>query len=132
MDFKEEVRSYQPAFDALKDELADVDFFVDQVVSSPQQVQALAEQLKSADGILVIQVSIGISSILAEILKAARPTIVFAIPYSGHEWAGYGQLQKRPEGELFDASSPPTASNWRWRSGPSGRSITCARPRSST
>jgi L-fucose isomerase-like protein len=28
---------------------------------------------------------------------------VFAIPYSGHEWAGFGQLQKRPEGEMFDA-----------------------------
>jgi len=103
LNLQEEVRSYQPAFDALKDELADVDFFVDQVVSSPQQVRALAEQLKTADGILVIQVTIGVSSILAEILKAARPTIVFAIPYSGHEWAGYGQLQKRPEGELFDA-----------------------------
>ena len=103
LNLKEEVRSYQPAFDALKDELADVDFFVDQLVTSPQQVRALAEQLKTADGILVIQVTIGISSILAEILKAARPTIVFAIPYSGHEWAGYGQLQKRPEGDLFDA-----------------------------
>ncbi|MHB1035097.1 MAG: twin-arginine translocation signal domain-containing protein [Pirellulales bacterium] len=103
MNFEEEVRSYAPAFEAVKDELADLDFFVDQVVSSPEQVQALAEKLKTADGILVIQVTIGVSSILAEILKAARPTIVFAIPYSGHEWADYGRIQKQPGGELFDA-----------------------------
>jgi hypothetical protein len=100
---EEEMQSYQPAFAALKDELADCDFFVDQLVTSPKQVQALAEQLKTADGILVIHLKMGIGAILSEILKAGRPTVVFAIPYSGHEWAGFGQLQKRPEGELFDA-----------------------------
>ncbi len=102
LNLEEEVRSYRTAFDGMKDELADVEFFVDRLVTSPQQVQAVAGQLKTADGILVIHLNIGIWPILTEILKAGRPTVVFAIPYSGHEWANFGTLQKQPEGEFME------------------------------
>ena len=36
LDLDAEIRSYQAAFDALKDELADVEFVVDQLVTSPR------------------------------------------------------------------------------------------------
>lgn len=102
LDFEAEIRSYQAAFDAMKEEMADVEFVVDQVVTSPKEVQELKEKLKAVDGILVIHLNIGIGAILGEILSAGRPTVVFAIPYSGHEWAGFGSIQKGPKGELFD------------------------------
>ena len=76
LNLEEDVRSYQPAFDALKDELADVEFFVDQLVTRPAQVEAIQEKLKQVDGILVIHLSIGIMPMLNEILAAGRPTVV--------------------------------------------------------
>jgi hypothetical protein len=57
-------------------------------------VAAIAEKLKGADGILVIHLSIGVGAILAPIVAAGRPTVIFAAPYSGHEWAGFGAMQK--------------------------------------
>jgi L-fucose isomerase-like protein len=98
MDFDAEIRSYQATFQGLKEELADVEFVVDQVVSSPKEVAAVKDKLQTADGILVIHVTIGVAPVLNEILGAGRPTMVYAAPYSGHEWAHFGALQKEPLG----------------------------------
>jgi hypothetical protein len=102
LNLDEDRRSYQPAFDAVKEELADVDFFVDQLITTPAQVEAIQESLKQADGILVIHLSIGIGPLLYRILEAARPTVFFAVPYSGHEWASLGALLEEPRAELLD------------------------------
>jgi hypothetical protein len=102
MDFDAEIRSYQATFETLKDELADVEFVADQVISSPEQVQAIKDTLRGADGILVIHVSMGVWPVFKEILGMGRPTMVFAAPYSGHEWASLGALQKEPQGALLE------------------------------
>jgi len=102
LDLQAEIQSYRPTFDAAKAELADVDFVVDQLVTSPRDVQQLKPKLKGVDGILVIHLNIGVFPILSEILSVGRPTVVFAIPYSGHEWAGFGALQKQPQGAMMD------------------------------
>lgn len=102
LDMQEEVRSYQASFDAMKSDFADVDFVVDRLVTSPQQVQEVKDTLKQADGILVIHVNMGIGATLNEILSAGRPTVVFAAPYSGHEWSGFGSLMKQPQGALME------------------------------
>ncbi|MGQ9576560.1 MAG: hypothetical protein ACUVUC_14705 [Thermoguttaceae bacterium] len=102
LDLEEEVRSYRASFDAMKEQLADVEFVVDQLVTSPKQIEQVADKLKTADGILAIHLNIGIWPILAEILKAGRPTVVFAVPYSGHEWTGFGALRNQPQGALVD------------------------------
>jgi len=52
---QEEMRSYQADFDTMKDQFSDVEFVVDQMVSSPRQVEEIKDRLGSADGILVIQ-----------------------------------------------------------------------------
>jgi len=102
LDLEAEIRSYKAACETLKDELADVEFPVDQLVTTPQQVEALKPALKDVDGILVIHLSIGIGPVLTEILKASRPTMVFAIPYSGHEWCGFGAIMKQEQGAEMD------------------------------
>lgn len=102
MDLAAEIRTYKSAIESMKSEFADVEFVVDQMVTSPKQVEAMKETLKTADGILVIHLNIGVWSVLSEILKAGRPTIIFAIPYSGHEWASLGAVLKRPEGALLE------------------------------
>ena len=102
LDLEAEAASYRPTFEAAGEELADVDFVVDQLVTSPRDVQQLKSKLKGVDGILVIHLNIGVSPILNEILSVGRPTVVFAIPYSRHEWAGFGALQKQPQGAMMD------------------------------
>jgi L-fucose isomerase-like protein len=82
--------------------LADAEFTLDRVVISPAEVESIREELKKADGILVIHMAMGISSILQQILAVGVPTMVFAIPYSGHEWCGWGQLISQPHGPHMD------------------------------
>ncbi len=98
LDIQAEVQRYDAQFAKLKDELAGVEFVPSTLVTSPEQVRQLRDQLKDVDGILAIHLSMGIPGILNEILAADRPTMLFAAPYSGHEWAGFGALQKQDRG----------------------------------
>jgi hypothetical protein len=98
LDFKKEVQFYESQFDKLKGELSDVDFVVDEIVASAEQVRRLKDKLAGVDGILAIHFNIGIRGILNEILAVGKPTVVFADPYSGHEWVGFGALQKQELG----------------------------------
>ena len=102
LDLQEEVRSYKREFDKLKEDLADVDFAVDELVTSTGQISSLKDRLKSVDGILAIHLSMGIDGILDEILKAGQPTMVFARPYSGHEWVGFGAWRNDPSGAKME------------------------------
>jgi hypothetical protein len=102
LDFDKEVASYSKQFDKLSGELADVDFAVDAVVTTPAEAKQIKDKLKDVDGILAIHVSMGVAGILQEILSAGKPTAVFAIPYSGHEWSSFGALQKQPAGAKME------------------------------
>ena len=79
-----------------------VEFVIDQLVSSPDQIVPLKNKLKDVDGILAIHLSMGIRPALDEILSVDRPTVFFAVPYSGHEWAGFGALQKQKLGAKLE------------------------------
>ena len=102
LDIEEEARSYRAAMEKMKPELADVEFPVDELITSAGQAKQLAGRLSGVDGILVIHLKMGISAMLAEILAAGRPTVVFAAPYSGHEWAGFGALMNDPRGARLE------------------------------
>jgi len=97
LDLEGEVRLYKAQFEKMKDELADVDFVVDELVTTPQQAAALKERLAQVDGVLVIHLNIGISAILHEILSVGKPTVFFAVPYSGHEWCRFGDLLRQED-----------------------------------
>ncbi len=102
LDLAEEVRSYESHFARLKDEFADVNFVINQLVTSPEEVATMADRLKGVDGILAIHLTIWISPILDVILEQKKPTMVFAAPYSGHEWVGYGGLLRQEKGALLE------------------------------
>jgi len=102
MDLKAEMQKYEDHFARTAKDFADVDFYVNQLVESTDQARQLKDKLKDADGILLIHLAMGISADLREILAAGRPTVLFAAPYSGHEWAGFGQLLKQKEGANLD------------------------------
>jgi len=102
LDFRNEIRFYESEFAKLKDELSDVEFVIDRLVSSADQVRPLKSKLKEVDGILAIHFNIGVGSILNEILSVGKPTVVFAVPYSGHGWTGFGGLQKQELGAKME------------------------------
>ncbi|MCS7254802.1 MAG: hypothetical protein RMK18_12000 [Armatimonadota bacterium] len=103
LDLNAEVQRYEAEFERLKaGELRDVNFVITELVTSVDRAKAIAEQLKDVDGVLIIHLSMGIMGMLTEILRAKRPTVLFAAPYSGHEWTAFGALCSRPEGALLD------------------------------
>ena len=69
LQLEEEARGYQATFDSLQQELGDVEFVPDQIVTSAEQVRTMQDQLSKVDGILVIHLNIGIMPILTEILQ---------------------------------------------------------------
>jgi len=102
LDLENEVRFYESRFAELKDELSDVDFVVDELITSANQVGSIKDRLKDVDGILAIHFNIGVRSILNEILSVGKPTTVFAVPYSGHGWTGFGGLRKQELGAKLE------------------------------
>lgn len=102
LNFQEEIRSYQSDFDRMKSSFSDVEFTVDQLVTSPAGFDGIKDKLQSVEGILAIHLSMGIQPILSAILSAGRPTVVFAAPYSGHEWANFGAMQKEGAGARME------------------------------
>jgi hypothetical protein len=102
LDLKKEVRFYKSEFAKLKDELADVEFVVDQLVTSVDQLSRFRDTLKEADGILAIHLTLWTMPILNEILRLGRPTMVFSAPYSGHEWHTLSALYKQNQGQNLE------------------------------
>jgi L-arabinose isomerase len=102
LDFKKEIQVYESEFKKLNDELYDVDFVVSEMVTSADEVKNIKDRLKDVDGILAIHFTIGITPILKEILSTGVPTMVFAVPYSGHEWVAFGDLLNQPLGSKME------------------------------
>jgi len=102
LSFQDEIRTYEAQFAKLGAEMADVDFVVDEIVASTDAVTRIKPRLQAVDGILVIHLSMGTGGILNEILSVGKPTAIFAIPYSGHEWSSWGALQRQPIGAKME------------------------------
>ena len=102
MDVQAEMQVYEAEFAKRAKDFADIEFSVNQLATAPDQVKNLAEKVANVDGILVIHLSMGVMPILAEILNFKKPTVLFAAPYSGHEWTGFGGLRRQPGGELLE------------------------------
>jgi hypothetical protein len=102
LDLETERRKYEGEFARLARDFGDVDFVVDELITSTDQARQLAGKLENVDGILAIHLSMGIGSDLRQLLGAGKPTLLFAAPYSGHEWVGFGNLMNSPEGARLD------------------------------
>jgi len=102
LDLQQEMAFYRAEFARMKDEFADIDFAVDELVTTATQVSALQDRLAKVDGILAIHLNIDVGDIFSAILAAARPTVIFARPYSGHEWVDFGEIRRQALGAKLD------------------------------
>jgi len=96
MDIEAEQKKYEEEFAKRSKDFSDIDFVVSELVTKQEQVDQLRERLAEVDGILVIHLSMGIVPMLKKVLEAGKPTMLFAAPYSGHEWTQFGSLQNTP------------------------------------
>ena len=102
LDLVEEVRRYDVEFAKLKNDLSDIDFVVNELITTPEKFAKIKEKLRDVDGVLVIHLSNSVRPILNEILSVRKPTVVFAVPYSGHDWAQFGSMRNQEQGALMD------------------------------
>jgi len=102
LDLKKEIKIYESKFAALEDELSDVEFVVDELVSSADRIGQLKERLKDVDGVLAVHLTLWTMPILREILRLGCPTMVFSAPYSGHEWYELSSVRRQPLGENME------------------------------
>ncbi len=102
LDLAAERRAYEAEFARQARDFADVEFVVDELVTSAAQAEQLRPRLANVDGVLAIHLSMDIMGDLRQILSAGKPTILFAAPYSGHDWTGFGQLMKETAGANLD------------------------------
>ncbi len=102
LNFVEEIDFYRKQFAKLDSELSDVDFAVDALVTSVDEARQIKGKLRDVDGVLMIHLSMGIRGVIDEILSVGKPTALFAVPYSGHEWVGFGALQREPLGAKME------------------------------
>jgi hypothetical protein len=103
LDINAEMQRYEAEFRRMHKEFADVQFVLNQLLTKKEDAAKLAESFPNVDGILVVHLSMGhIKEWLQELLKVKRPIVVFAAPYSGHEWNEFGALRKDPGGENLE------------------------------
>jgi hypothetical protein len=102
MDLETERNRYEAEFTRMDKEFADVEFVTNQLVTKKEELAGLPARVQAAEGVLIIHLSIGVGGVLQEILALKKPTMIFAAPYSGHEWAGFGALRNQPGGENLD------------------------------
>jgi hypothetical protein len=96
LDLAAEVRAYEAEFLRMKKEFADVDFVVDELASSPEDIGRLKGPILSADGILAVHLTIGTDPVIDAIQSLGKPTLIYSAPYSGHEWVGFAERLKQP------------------------------------
>ncbi len=102
LDLNEEVKTFESHFDRMKDEFRDVEFTVNRLATSVDEVKKYRKEMEEADGVLVIKLTIWTRDLTREALATRKPIALFALPYSGHEWVGYGKLQEQEQGELAE------------------------------
>jgi len=73
-------------------EIADIEFTSTELVAEEKELQRLMPTLREAYGIAVVQLTMWTGGLLGKILSLKKPTVLYAAPYSGHEWTGYGRL----------------------------------------
>ncbi|HEY5909483.1 MAG TPA: hypothetical protein VJA21_02645 [Verrucomicrobiae bacterium] len=95
-----EVKRFEAEIVKLKPELADVEFVDCGVVSDVKQLPQVREKLGQVDGILAIQLTMHTGPTIKGLLDFGLPMVIYAEPYSGHEWHIVSGLQR--EGKLIE------------------------------
>jgi len=102
MDLVEERNRYEAEFSKRAKDFADIEFTVNELVTKPDEFNAIKDRLADVDGVLAIHLSMGIGGILNSLVSCGKPVMLFAAPYSGHEWTSFGKTTQDTGKGLVD------------------------------
>ena len=100
VDLNADTKRFEAELSKLGAGLADVEFVDGGLIANDQQLAAAKEKFKGVDGILVIHLTMGIGNQLQSLMELGIPVVLFALPYSGHEWHTIAGWQR--QGKLID------------------------------
>ena len=94
VDLKAEVQRFEEEMAKLP-ALADIEFVNGGLVSNGEQLIAAKEKFKDVGGILVLHITMGVTGFIENLMATGLPVMVFALPFSGHEWHIVGGWQRQ-------------------------------------
>ncbi len=100
VDVKAEWNRVEKELARVQSALPDVEFIDCGLVANDAELARAREKLRGADGILLLQLTMGMGAVLNGLLEMNIPTVLFAEPFCGHEWhtiAALGRQGKRIE-----------------------------------
>jgi len=66
-----------------------------EIIQDVTQMPALARSLGQADAILAFNMTTGVYRLLEAVVDMGKPTLLFSLPYSGHDWTHAAALTQR-------------------------------------
>ena len=100
VDVPADMKSFEQNLAKLAPRLTDVEFVEGGLIANDQQLAAAKEKFKGVDGILVVHLTMGIGGQLQSLMELGIPIVVFALPYTGHEWHTIAGWQR--QGKLIE------------------------------
>ncbi|NLF07837.1 MAG: twin-arginine translocation signal domain-containing protein [Pirellulaceae bacterium] len=100
VDVEAERRRVEGELARLQPQLADIEWIDCGLISKNAEFEGIKEKLRGADGILILQLTMGMRRLPSAILELDVPTVLFAEPFCGHEWCTIAALQQ--QGKLID------------------------------
>jgi hypothetical protein len=101
VDVKSDMQQFEANLAKLGAGLADVEFIEGGLVTSDADLAAAKDKFKGADGILVIQLTMGVGHQVQSLFDLGIPIVQFALPYTGHEWHTIASWQR--QGKLIES-----------------------------
>ncbi|HOW73331.1 MAG TPA: hypothetical protein PKY77_22250 [Phycisphaerae bacterium] len=93
LDLQAEAKRLQAGIDQVPG-LEDVEFVSNALVRDADTLAGLLKAHKDVDGILAVQICLGTWRLLTMMADSGIPTVVFATPFSGHEWCMVPDMQR--------------------------------------
>ena len=95
VDLEAEVKTFEAELQKLAPGLADVEFVDCGLVRTGEELARAKDQFKDTSGILFIQLTMGVGGHLQSLFELNLPVVVFALPYTGHEWHTIASWQRQ-------------------------------------
>lgn len=105
LDIEAEVAMLEKHLANTERQLGDVKFIGGQIVRTPEQAAQVAATFNDADGVIVFNLTCIVTHLLKPILKTNQQMVVFAQPYSGHDWCKVCKLHKEGKKIVLLATS---------------------------
>ena len=94
-DLESEIQRFEAEFAKLGPVFENVEFVEGGLLGTGRKVEEVMQRFEGVDGILAVQLSMGIGSHLIKMTESDIPVMHFALPFAGHEWMMAPQLQKQ-------------------------------------